>query len=67
MYDADSIGEQGLCLSVLITCGVNFQFGSLCPFGVIVGLDRVGGVSALAVGLWIALAVVMIGLYVYFN
>ena len=33
---ADGIGEDRLCLSILIACGVNLEFGSLGPLGVVV-------------------------------
>ena len=36
LYDADGISEDGLSLTVLITGGVNFQFRSFCPFGIVI-------------------------------
>ena len=36
LYDADGVGEDGLCLSVFIASSVNLQFGRLGEFAIIV-------------------------------
>ena len=36
LYDADGISQDRLCLSVLVTCGINLQLRRFGPLGVIV-------------------------------
>lgn len=34
--DADSICEDGLCLTVFVACGIHFELGDFGPFGVVI-------------------------------
>ena len=36
LYDADGIGQDRLCLSVLVTRGINLQLRCFSPLGVII-------------------------------